>query len=160
MKIRNADRNDLESLYKIEIACFPPNQAASLNTLSTRLKIFPQHFWVIEDEGEIKGFINGMITNNETVRDEMFQNAELHIENGNWQSVFGLAVLPKYQNQGFASELLHHLIRVSTERKLNGIVLTCEKHLIAYYEKFGFINSGLSASAHGGDVFYDMKKEL
>ena len=77
MNIRNANSNDLESIYKIETACFPANQAASLNTLSTRLKLFPQHFWLIEDKGEIVGFINGMITNNETIKDEMFKNAEL-----------------------------------------------------------------------------------
>ena len=160
MNIRNVTMSDLESLYKIETACFPANQAASLNTLSSRLKAFPHHFWLIEDNGEIIGFINGMITNNDTVKDEMFKNAELHIENGNWQSVFGLAVLPKYQRQGYAEKLLHHLTNISKQKRLKGIVLTCEKHLIPYYEKFGFLNLGLSASVHGGDVFFDMKKEL
>jgi len=160
MNIRNANSNDLESIYKIETACFPANQAASLNTLSTRLKVFPQHFWLIEDKGEIVGFINGMITNNETIKDEMFKNAELHIEDGIWQSVFGLAVLPKYQNQGYAGKLLHHLTNVSLQKKRKGIILTCEKPLISYYQKFGFLNVGLSASVHGGDVFFDMKKEL
>jgi len=160
MNIRNANLNDLESLYNIETACFPSNQAASINTLSNRLKVFPQHFWLIETNEEIVGFINGMITNNETIKDEMFKNAELNNENGLWQSVFGLAVLPAYQNQGYAGKLLHHLVNVSTQKKLKGIVLTCEEHLIPYYQKFGFVNMGLSASVHGGDVFYDMKRKL
>ena len=44
--------------------------------------------------------------------------------------------------------------------KQKGVVLTCEKHLVPYYEKFGFVNAGLSGSVHGGDVFYDMRKLL
>ena len=158
MNIRNANLNDLESLYNIETACFPANQAASLNTLSNRLKVFPQHFWLIEDNGKILGFINGMITNNDTIRDEMFKNTDLHIENGKWQSVFGLAVLPQYQNKGYAGSLLNHLTNVSIKNNKLGIVLTCEAHLINYYQKFGFVNTGLSDSKHGGDVFFDMKK--
>lgn len=160
MEIRNASLNDLESIYKIETACFPANQAASLDTFTGRLKAYPQHFWVIVDQEEIVGFINGMITNHETIADEMFKNTELHIENGMWQSVFGLAVSPKYQNNGYAGKLLNHLTEVSRQHNRKGIILTCEEHLIPYYEKFGFINTGLSNSTHGGDVFFDMKKEL
>lgn len=116
MSIRNAELNDLEAIHKIEGVCFPPNQAASLNTLSERIKVFPQYFWLIEDNGTVKGFINGMITNYDTIKDEMFKNVHLHNENGTWQSVFGLAVLPEFQNKGYAGKLVHHLIDVSTQK--------------------------------------------
>ncbi|MBK7441702.1 MAG: GNAT family N-acetyltransferase [Bacteroidetes bacterium] len=157
MIIRNANLNDLETIYNIEIACFPPNQAATSKTLSERLNAYPLHFWVLEENGKIRGFINGMITNFDTVKDEMFKNVDLHDSNGSWQSVFGLAVAPEFQKLGYGSILIHHLIQVSKQNKLKGVTLTCEKHLIPYYEKLGFINSGRSASNHGGDVFYDMK---
>ena len=157
MIIRNANLNDLEAIYNIEIACFPPNQAATSTTLFERLHAYPLHFWVLEENGEIRGFINGMLTNFDTVKDEMFKNVDLHDSNGSWQSVFGLAVTPEFQKFGYGSILIHHLIQVSKENKLNGITLTCEKHLITYYEKFGFINAGQSESKHGGDIFYDMK---
>ncbi|MFZ7115331.1 MAG: GNAT family N-acetyltransferase [Bacteroidota bacterium] len=160
MNIRNATPNDLETIHRIETTCFPSNQAASMDTFSERLKVYPNHFWLIEDGGQIVGFINGMISDNDTIKDEMFKHPELHNENGAWQSVFGLAVLPEFQNRGFAGKLLQHLFEVSIQNKRKGIVLTCEKHLIPYYEKFGFVNVGLSASVHGGDVFYDMKKLL
>ncbi len=157
MIIRNANLNDLETIYNIEIACFPPNQAATSKTLSERLNAYPLHFWVLEENGKIRGFINGMITNFDTVKDEMFKNVDLHDSNGSWQSVFGLAVALEFQKLGYGSILIHHLIQVSKQNKLKGVTLTCEKHLIPYYEKLGFINSGRSASNHGGDVFYDMK---
>lgn len=160
MLIRNANLNDLESLHKIEAACFPANQAASLTTLQNRLKAYPQHFWLIVVDGVITGFINGMITDNDTVKDEMFKDVNLHHENGKWQSVFGLAVSPVQQKKGYAGKLLQHLINVTKQNNRKGIVLTCEKHLVPLYEKFGFINAGLSASVHGDDVFYDMRKEV
>jgi ribosomal protein S18 acetylase RimI-like enzyme len=160
MNIRNATLNDLASIYEIETACFPTNQAASLKTLSDRLHIFPHHFWLIGDNAKVTGFINGMVTDNDTVQDQMFKNANLPTENGIWQSVFGLAVLPAYQNNGYAGKLINHLINVSKQHNRKGIILTCEKHLISYYHKFGFVNIGLSASVHGGDVFFDMKKVL
>ena len=117
MTIRSATIKDLEALHAIEITCFPPNQAASLETLERRLNIFPQHFWLIEEDGKVIGFINGMITDYNTVE-------------------------------------------FSRKNNRKGITLTCEKHLIPYYEKAGFVNAGLSASVHGGDVFYDMQKVL
>ena len=48
MQIRNANLKDVESIFMIETACFPANQAASLNTFSERLKVYPNHFWLIE----------------------------------------------------------------------------------------------------------------
>lgn len=159
MTIRNATPNDLEKIHEIETACFPANQAASLASFAARLKVFPQHFWLLEAEGKVVGLINGMVTDHETINDAMFGDANLHDEAGSWQSVFGLAVLPEYQNRGYAGALINHLVAVAKQQHRKGLILTCEKHLIPYYEKFGFVNLGLSGSVHGGDVFYDMKKE-
>ena len=36
------------------------------------------------------------------------------------------------------------------------MVLTCKEGLIPFYQSFGFENRGLSASVHGGAVWYDM----
>lgn len=158
MNIRNVTLIDLKQIVHIEQICFPPNQAATIDTFSDRIKKFPKHFWVIENDTEVIGFINGMVTNYDKINDQMFKDVNLHLENGRWQSVFGLAILPKYQNLGYAGALINHLIEVSKQDNRAGIILTCEQHLIEYYEKFGFENIGLSASVHGGDVFFDMKK--
>ena len=37
------------------------------------------------------------------------------------------------------------------------MILTCKEALIHYYARFGFKNCGLSASVHGGAVWYDMR---
>ena len=39
---------------------------------------------------------------------------------------------------------------------MNQVILTCKQEKIPYYQKFGFQNRGVSASEHGGAVWYDM----
>lgn len=41
-----------------------------------------------------------------------------------------------------------------------GVILTCKDKLIHYYEKFGFVNEGLSESNHGGESWYQMKLKI
>ncbi|ANE50897.1 GNAT family N-acetyltransferase [Flavisolibacter tropicus] len=156
MKFRNATLDDLESIHQIETVCFPPNEAASFDSFSKRLQVFPNHFWLLEDEGQLIGFINGMVTSNKTIVDEMFANADLHNENGSWQSIFGIAVLPAFRRKGYAEKLINHLIEKSKEQNRTGVTLTCKDYLIPYYKKFGFIDLGISKSVHGGEVWHDM----
>lgn len=156
MTIRNATINDLEAIHHLESACFPLNEAASLDSFSKRLQVFPHHFWLLEDEGQLIGFINGMVTNSETIADEMFAHADLHNENGSWQSIFGIAVLPAFRRKGYAEKLINHLIEKAKEQNRKGITLTCKEYLIPYYKKLGFVDLGISQSVHGGEVWHDM----
>ncbi len=39
-----------------------------------------------------------------------------------------------------------------------GITLTCKIELVPFYEKFGFVNHGISESQHGGVRWYNMVK--
>ena len=41
-----------------------------------------------------------------------------------------------------------------------GLILTCKEGLIGFYEQFGYKNMGISASVHGGAVWYDMILEF
>src|SRR5690242_8694480 len=116
MIIRNATTDDLHAIHHIESLCFPPNEAASLDSFSKRLQVFPHHFWLLEEDGQLIGLINGMVTNNGTISDEMFAHAELHNEHGSWQSIFGIAVLPASRRKGYAKKLIRHLIEKSKEQ--------------------------------------------
>lgn len=92
--------------------------------------------------------------------DEMFADASHHREDGIYQSIFGLDVIPEYQHQGLASRLMKHLIEDAREKGRKGLTLTCKDRLIGFYERFGYKNLGLSQSVHGGAVWYDMILEF
>lgn len=79
MDIRTARISDLPAVAAVEAECFPPAEAATRRIFEARLRVYPNHFWLWEDNGTLVGFINGMVTDESTIRDEMFENAELNI---------------------------------------------------------------------------------
>lgn len=159
--IRKVKPKDLEQVTAIEAACFNSAEAASGDTLKKRIDAFPDSFFVAEEEdGRIIGFINGCVTDEKTICDEMFENQELNNPHGAYQSVFGLDVLPMYRSRGIAAALMRYLIEESEKNGRKGLILTCKEALIPYYEQFGYINRGLSASVHGNAVWYDMILEF
>ena len=102
MRIRTATQDDLDAICRVEAICFPASEAGTRESFAARLKVFPRHFLLLEDEGRLIGFVNGMVTDDRTISDVMFEQAELHKEDGKWQSVFGLDVLPEHRRKGYA----------------------------------------------------------
>ena len=157
MNIRNATMEDLEILTAIEAACFPPAEAATRESFAKRLAVYPNHFWLLEEDGQVVSFVNGMVTDEPLLRDEMFEVAALHNEDGAWQMIFGVNTLPEYRRRGLAGVLLERAAADARAQGRKGCVLTCKDRLIHYYEKFGYRNEGVSQSVHGGVVWYDMR---
>ena len=158
--IRTAVSEDLDQVTAIEAVCFPKAEAANRASFAHRLATFPDSFFVAVHDGKIIGFVNGCVTNEKTIRDEMYEDSSLHDPKGAYQSIFGLDVLPEYQRQGIAAKLMEQMIRDAKERGRKGLILTCKDRLIHYYEKFGYKNKGVSQSVHGGVVWYDMLLEF
>ena len=154
--IRQVKKEDLGAVTHVEAVCFPEAEAATEASLKQRIATFPESFFVAEKDGEIIGFINGCVTDERTIRDEMFEDASLHHPDGAYQSIFGLDVIPEYQHQGLASRLMRHLIEDARQKGRKGLILTCKDRLIGFYETFGYRSLGVSASVHGGAVWYDM----
>ncbi len=158
MHIRIAELKDLDRLTQIESLCFPIEEAADCNKIKSRIEAFPNHFFVLLSKDEqIAGFINGLVYASPVLIDEMFDNANLHDENGSYQMILSLAVAPEFQGKGYGTALLHHLLKSSKEQHRKGVTLTCKKELIPFYEKAGFLNQGRSASVHGGFEWYEMR---
>lgn len=156
MDIRQANKDDLEYIVKIESVCFPSAEAASEETIKERFNAFSENFLVAVEDNKVIGFINGSTTDKAALPDKLYHNANLHNPKGKYQTVFGLDVLPQYRNRGIGAQLLHKFIEIAKERGKNGVVLTCKDYLIHYYEKFGFTHEGLSISDHGGAKWNDM----
>lgn len=158
MHIRTASMADLAAVAAVEGACFPAAEAATEKDFAARLAVYPNHFWLLEeDDGTLVSFVNGLVTDEPLLRDEMYADASLHNEHGVWQMVFGVNTLPQYRRRGLAGQVLERVIADARAQGRKGCVLTCKDKLIHYYEKFGFQNEGVSASTHGGVVWYDMR---
>lgn len=157
MRIRTAAMEDLAALTAIEAACFPTAEAATEADFQKRLAVYPNHFWVLEAEGKIVSFVNGLVTDEPKLRDEMYADASFHNEQGAWQMIFGVNTLPDYRRRGLAETVLRRVIADAGAQGRRGCVLTCKDKLIHYYEKLGFVNEGVSESVHGGVVWYDMR---
>ena len=158
MQIRTATPADLAAVTAVEAACFPPAEAAGEADFAARLNAYPQHFWLLEaDDGTLVSFVDGMVSDEPTLRDEMYENAALHNEHGAWQMIFGVNTLPRYRRRGYAGQLLRRAIEDARSQGRKGCVLTCKEALVHYYETFGFVSEGRSLSTHGGAVWYDMR---
>ena len=156
--IRMAEENDLDKIIEIESICFPKEEAASEQSFKERFKVFPENFIVaeIKDEKKVIGFINGCTTDKPELPDILYEKANLHVRDGDYQTVFGIDTLPDYRKKGIGTHMMNALINLTKKRGKKGIVLTCKDYLIHFYEKFGYKNQGVSKSCHGGAKWNDM----
>lgn len=157
MEIRYANLSDLDSVAAVEEKCFPPAEAAMRESLAARLAVYPKHFWLLFDGEKLVSFLDGMVTNEKDLTDEMYENASMHNASGAWQMIFGVNTIPSYRKRGCAEQLMLRAIEDARAQGRQGLVLTCKDALVHYYAKFGFVNEGVSPSVHGGVVWYQMR---
>ena len=157
MKIRTATMDDLNEIANVEAECFPAAEAATKEEFAGRIRYYGNHFWIMLEEDKLIAFVDGFVTDEADLTDEMYEKACLHDEKGAWQMIFGVNTLPKYRRQGYAEKLLRYAINDARAQDREGLVLTCKDKLVHYYEKFGFQNEGVSESVHGGATWYQMR---
>ena len=157
LTIRHAALNDLDAVTAVESECFPPAEAASRESFADRLAHFPECFWLLFEDGKLISFVNGLVTDEPSLRDEMYSDASFHDETGAWQMIFGVNTLPEYRRQGRAGQVIRQVIADAQAQGRKGCVLTCKEALLHYYGTFGFVNEGVSESVHGGVVWYEMR---
>lgn len=158
MKIRKATMNDLDAISEVESECFPAAEAATKEEFRERLESYADHFLLMFDGEKLAAFIDGFVTDEPDLTDQMYENAAMHCESGKWQMIFGVNTLPEYRRRGLAGALINEMIAEARRQGRDGLVLTCKDRLVHYYAKFGFLNEGVSEkSTHGGAVWNQMR---
>ena len=158
MQIRYAEEKDIAAIAAVEAACFPPAEAATEAEFIERVRYYGKHFWLLYDANKLIAFVDGFVTDEPDLTDEMYANACMHNESGAWQMIFGVNTLPEYRKRGYAGELIRRAIADARQQGRKGLVLTCKERLIAYYAKFGFIDEGVSEkSMHGNVRWHQMR---
>ena len=159
MHIRTAVMADLPVVTAVEAACFPAAEAATEADFAKRLAVYPNHFWLMEDDnGTLVSFVNGLVTDEPHLRDEMYADVSFHDENGAWQMIFGVNTIPDCRRKGYAGLLIQRAIDDARKQGRKGLVLTCKPKLVSYYGRFGFVDEGVSEkSVHGKAVWHQMR---
>lgn len=161
MNIRYATMSDLDDIASVESECFPVLEAATKEEFEQRIKYYGNHFWLMFDEGKLIAFVDGFVTDESNLTDEMYENASMHNENGAWQMIFGVNTLPEYRRCGYAKELIKKAILDARKQNRKGLVLTCKESLVPYYSKFGFVDEGITdKSTHGNVLWHQMRLDF
>ena len=156
--IRTGRLSDLDTIAEVEAACFPAAEAAPKAEFAQRLQYYADHFWLLFEDEQLVSFVDGFVTDQPDLTDEMYANAAMHDENGGWQMIFGVNTIPTHRRRGFAAQLLRRAISDAREQGRKGLVLTCKDHMVSYYARFGFQDEGISPnSTHGNAVWHQMR---
>lgn len=84
MNIRTATMADLEAISSVEVECFPMSEAATKEEFIERIRHYGNHFWLMFDDDKLIAFVDGFVTDEFDLTDEMYEKAEMHNENGAW----------------------------------------------------------------------------
>ena len=158
MNIKYATAEDITAVAEVEAECFPPAEAATEEEFIERIRYYGNHFWLMYEAEKLIAFVDGFVTDEEDLTDEMYEKAEMHNEKGAWQMIFGVNTLPAYRRNGYAGELIRRAIHDAKQQGRKGLVLTCKEKLVSYYAKFGFLDEGVSEkSTHGNAEWHQMR---
>ena len=156
--IRTATMADLDAIARVEAECFPAAEAATRAEFEGRLTHYSDHFWLMFRDGKLISFVDGFVTDEPDLRDEMYADASMHDPNGAWQMIFGVNTVPAFRRRGYAGQLIERAVSDARAQGRKGLVLTCKPEKVAYYAKFGFADEGISEnSTHGGVVWHQMR---
>ena len=125
-ELRTIRPDEAETAEAIELACFPPNEACKLPIMKQRVELAPDIFLVTVEKGTGKmiGYITGLATNEVHLRDEFFTEPTLHDPDGDNVMILSVAVLPEYQKQGIAREMMQEYLRRENSRNRRHVELT------------------------------------
>ena len=158
MDIRYATIEDIKAITAVETECFPPAEAATEKEFIERVRYYGNHFWLMFEQEKLIAFVDGFVTDEPDLTDEMYENASMHNENGAWQMIFGVNTLPTYRKYGYAGKLIRRAIEDAKQQGRKGLVLTCKDKLVPYYAKFGVQDEGVTdKSTHGNVVWHQMR---
>ncbi|KAH7920129.1 acyl-CoA N-acyltransferase [Leucogyrophana mollusca] len=157
----NVPFDQLQSAIEIEKRCFPPDEAASLESFTSRQRQAPDLFlgaYLASDPQTLIGYACSTLSPSPTLtHDSMFT----HIPGSSSVCLHAVTVLPAYRKQGVGSALLREYIsRLERVPSYERILLITHEDLRSFYEGVGFEWLGKSPVEHGSQPWFEMRKIL
>lgn len=160
LTFNHPEMTDIQTIMRIERAGFSPEEAATEAAMRERIQLISDTFITAHDNEQLVGYIVGPAFHHRYLTDELYEVLTANHPADPYQTVLSLAIDPDYQQLGIASQLLERLAETAKEQGRKGITLTCLTDLIPFYEKNGYQNEGVSASAHADEIWYNMVYEF
>ncbi|AJO79670.1 GNAT family N-acetyltransferase [Pseudomonas sp. MRSN 12121] len=157
---RNAVLSDAARCFQIESTAYEGDEAATLEKISTRIAQYPQGFLVLEQAGEIVGFINSGCAFEVVMADEAFKELVGHAADAPNVVIMSVVVDPARQGQGHARRLMDEFVARMRALGKRSIHLMCKAQHVPLYERMGYRYVRPSPSEHGGMAWHEMLMTL
>ena len=151
---------DAERCYAIEIGAYEGDEAATLEKIRTRIAQYPHGFLILENMGEIVGFINSGCAYEVVMSDEDFKELVGHDPAAPNVVIMSVVVDPVHQGKGYAKRLMDEFIARMKASGKQTIHLMCKQQHVALYQKMGYQYVKPSPSDHGGMAWHEMVMAL
>lgn len=161
MEITPVRPNDLDEIVAIEQAGFNAAEAGTREQYAARIQNMQDSFLVAREGDQVLGFVVGPATEEAVIADWMYEaDAQSIPAPGGHQMILTIAVAPAGRGKGIGSQLLAAFEALAKKHGRQSVALTCLEDRIPFYEKNGYVNHGQADSAHAGEVWYNLIKEL
>ncbi|MBZ3663858.1 GNAT family N-acetyltransferase [Pseudomonas monteilii] len=155
-QFRTPTAADAERCYAIEIGAYEGDEAATLEKIRTRIAQYPQGFLILENAGEIVGFINSGCAHEVVMSDENFKELVGHDPVAPNVVIMSVVVDPAHQGKVYAKRLMEAFIARMKASGKQTIHLMCKEQHVALYQKLGYRYVKPSPSDHGGMAWHEM----
>jgi len=159
-QFRTPTAADAERCHAIEIGAYEGDEAATLEKIRTRIAQYPQGFLMLEQAGEIVGFINSGCAHQVEMADEAFKELVGHDPQAPNVVIMSVVVDPAHQGQGYARRLMDEFVRRMKAAGKQTIHLMCKQQHVPLYQKMGYQYVQPSPSEHGGMAWHEMVMAL
>lgn len=159
IKLRPIEQDELKAAHKLELECYTPEAAATREAFTFRQANFPNYFWSAWNiDEQLVGIACAIRTSASSCEEDEVKGAHSAEPVGKHLCVLSVAVSPSARSNGIGKALMEALIHQAEQDGLSSIILMCEEHLIAFYQRLGFRYLGPSKSAHGGIAWHEMSR--
>lgn len=158
--IRRVTPADLDRCFEIETRAYEGDEAATRDKIAARIAGYPEGFLVLDVGGQIAGFVNGACVDAVDMADENLKDLQGHDPSAPHVVIMSVAVDPKFQGKGHASDLMTAFCDQMRQSGKTSIHLMCRSHHVGLYEKLGFTYLRPSRSDHGGMAWHEMSLML
>ncbi|KAL4063677.1 acyl-CoA N-acyltransferase [Scleroderma citrinum] len=160
---RNVSSDELGRAVEIECECFPPDEAASLDSFRYRQAQAPDLFLGAylanaSENHELIGYVCSTLSPSQSLSHDSMSN---HVSGSSSVCLHSVTTTIAHRRKGIASALLREYIsRLSTAGAYERILLITHEELQPLYKGVGFELVGLSSVKHGSRPWYEMRMIL